>query len=352
MMKIKDLKLKIVEKFKIFAPISLAIILIGIILMFIPNLGMNVGLDFAGGAKVNVDFGEYLANNVEIKQELVQEMEDTVEAEGFSVGSIRWSGDSNTILELGVEYKINGEKVDSKSPEAQTAFLEKIQGTEANSFEDGLVQKLRDAAKNFNAQFDDIEISANIVNASTSRKLLSNAIWATAVAVVIMLVYIGFRFTFTSGIAAVIALLHDVLVMIALTVIFQVQVNTTFIAAVITIIGYSINATIVIFDRIREVSKLDSMKGMSDTEIANKSIVDTLGRSILTTLTTLVVIVVLAIVCSIMGVSTMEEFALPIIFGLLAGTYSSVFLSAAVWVNLRKLKPKFKKSTKALKVSD
>ena len=334
MKKIKDLNLKIVEKFKIFGPISLALILVGAIVMAI--FGMEVGLDFAGGAKVEIYFDEYLANNPSMKTELVQEMERVAEAEGFEVGSTRWSGEDNTTLELGLEYRYDGEKINSKDQEAQQAFLEKIQG-------DGLIQKLKDAAFAYDAEFEDIVITANIVNASTARKLLVNALWATAVAVVVMLIYIAIRFKFTSGIAAVIALLHDVLMMIALVTIFRIQVNTTFIAAVITIIGYSINATIVIFDRIREVAKLDSMKDATDVEIANKSIKDTLGRSILTTLTTLVTIVALAVVCAVMGVSSMQEFALPIIFGLIAGTYSSVFLSASIWVYLRKIAAKIKK---------
>ena len=119
--------------------------------------------------------------------------------------------------------------------------------------------------------------------------------------------------------------------------IFQIQVNTTFIAAVITIVGYSINATIVIFDRIRENKALNSMKDATNVEIANKSVAETLSRTILTTITTLATILALALVCSLMGVITMEEFALPIIFGLLAGTFSSVLLAPSVWVLLKKV---------------
>ena len=341
MMKIKDLKLKIVEKFKFFAPVSAAIILIGAILMLI--IGMNVGIDFGGGAKLNVEFGEHLYNHPGIKADLVKTVEDTVKAEGFEIGSTRWSGNDETTFEIGLKYTLSGKKVDANNEQAQAEFLEKIRNEKT-----GLMTKITQAV---NAKYTDMvftvdDIDEDIVSGSTSQRLLTNAIWATVVAVVIMLIYIGFRFTLSSGLAAVIAIVHDVLVMIALTTIFQIQVNTTFIAAIITIVGYSINATIVIFDRIREVKKLDSMKGASDTEIANKSIVETLGRSILTTVTTLAVIVVLAIVCAIMGVSTMEEFALPIIFGLIAGTYSSVFLSASVWVYLRKLGAKIKAKAK------
>ncbi len=336
MLKIKNLKLKVFENFKFFAPVSLVIILVGAILMLI--IGMNVGIDFAGGAKLNVIFGENNYISDDKKPALVQTVNDVIESEGFEIGSTRWSGD-NTTYEVGIKYTLHGKKVDSSSEEAQTEFLELANGIKekivaaVKAYDDGIV-------------FEVENVPAEIVSGETSKKLLGNAIVATAVAVFIMLIYIGFRFTLSSGLAAVIALVHDVLIMLALTTIFRVQVNTTFIAAIITIVGYSINATIVIFDRIREVSKLESMKGASDAEIANKSVIDTLGRSILTTITTLAVIVILAIVCAIMGVSTMSEFALPIIFGLIAGTYSSVFLSAPIWVYLRKLGAKIKKGGK------
>ncbi len=342
MMKIKDLKLKIVEKFKFFAPVSLAIILIGAILMLI--IGMNVGLDFGGGAKMEIDFGEALYNHEDVKGDLVKKVEDTIKAEGFEIGSTRWSGDEETVFEIGIKYSLNGKKINANNSQAQAEFIDKIENTEEGGLKAKIVNAVKASYPDFELVIDDI--GDTVVSGSTSQQLLKNAIWATVVAVVIMLIYIGFRFTLASGLAAVIALLHDVLVMLALTTIFQIQVNTTFIAAVITIVGYSINATIVIFDRIREVSKLESMKGASDSEIANKSIVDTLGRSILTTITTLSAIVVLAIVCAVMGVSTMEEFALPIIFGLVAGTYSSVFLSAPIWVYLRKLGAKIKNKAK------
>ncbi len=344
MMKIKNLKFNFFKNFKFLAPVSLAIILVGVILMLIPKVGMNVGIDFAGGANVSIDFGDYVATHQEIKDDLVEEVNKVVEAEGFEIGSVRWSGDDENIYEIGIKYTINGEKVDSSSESAQQEFLEKI-----TDETDGLKVKIAKAVNDYTTEFEFTadSISENIVGGETSRKLLNNAILATAIAIVIMLIYIAIRFTLTSGLAAIVALCHDVLVMIALTTIFQIQVNTTFIAAIITIVGYSINATIVIFDRIREVSKLDSMKDATDAEIANKSIKDTLGRSILTTLTTLAVIVVLAIVCSVLGISTMSEFALPIIFGLIAGAYSSVFLSAPIWVYFRRLGRKIRKGKKA-----
>ena len=169
---------------------------------------------------------------------------------------------------------------------------------------------------------------------------------AMAVAVVVILVYIAIRFNLLAGVSAVIALLHDVLIMVAFTTIFQLPVNMTFIAAIITIVGYSINATIVVFDRIRELHALPSNLEKTDAEIANEAIAGTLSRSILTSITTLVMITILAI----FGSSAIRDFAFPIIFGLLAGLYSSVLLSAPLWVKLRKLfKQENKKPVKKIK---
>ncbi len=342
MMKIKNIKFNFFKNFKFLAPVSVAIILIGLFVMIFK--GMNVGIDFAGGANVSIDFGDYVATHQEIKDDLVDEVNSVIEAEGFEIGSVRWSGDDANIYEIGLKYTLNGEKVDSKSETAQKEFLDKI-----TDETDGLKVKIAQAINDYTSEFEFTKdnISENIVGGETSKKLLKNAIWATAIAIVIMLIYIAIRFTLTSGLAAIVALCHDVLIMLALTTIFQIQVNTTFIAAIITIVGYSINATIVIFDRVREISKLESMKSASDDEIANKAIKDTLGRSILTTLTTLATIVVLAIVCSVLGISTMSEFALPIVFGLIAGAFSSVFLSAPIWVYFRRLGRKIKQGKKA-----
>jgi preprotein translocase SecF subunit len=228
-------------------------------------------------------------------------------------------------------------------------FTDKITGSAdenvegAIAKEDSLIYLIEKAVNEYSTNNLDGEIELNesigfnIVNGSTATKTLTNALWAVLAAVAVILVYIIIRFTLSSGLAAIIALVHDVLVMLALTSIFQVQVNVTFIAAVITIVGYSINATIVIFDRIRELKTLESLKDATDTQLANQAVKDTLGRSILTTITTLATILILSIVCEIMGVTTMAEFALPIVFGLLAGFYSSVFLSSSIWVYLRKL---------------
>ncbi|MBQ9781736.1 MAG: protein translocase subunit SecF [Clostridia bacterium] len=336
---------KLVEKFKIFLPIALAIIITGVILMC--TVGMNVGLDFSGGAQLTINFGEF--ENNEQQNQVYDLVEDTITSNKFEIGSVRWANDavSGASLEIGLEYKYDGKVIDASNEQLQQEFLDSINGVDEHDT-NSLKYKIMTAV---NAQYSNFELasdsfSSRIVNATTAKNLLTNAIWATAVAIVAILIYIALRFTLTSGIAAILALMHDVLVMFSLVTIFQIQINTTFIAAIITVVGYSINATIVIFDRIREIKKMPSMEKATETEIANMAVSNTLSRSILTTITTLATILALSVVCAIMGVSTMLEFALPIIFGLLAGFYSSVFLSASIWVYLKKLAKLFKTKRK------
>lgn len=167
----------------------------------------------------------------------------------------------------------------------------------------------------------------DLVGATVSTELLFNAILAVSLALIFMLCYIGLRFQLSSGIACIIALLHDVLIMFAFMAIFNIEINSTFIAALITILGYSINNSIILFDRVRENMRTVYAKSMSPEGVANKSIKETLIRSINTTITTLIMILMVAII----GVSEIKIFAFPIIFGLLAGTFSSIFIAPSLW---------------------
>ncbi len=172
-------------------------------------------------------------------------------------------------------------------------------------------------------------ISEDKVSATVGSELLGSSLQALLIAAVLMLIYISFRFELLSGLSAVLALVHDVLIMLSMYAIFRLPVNTSFIAAMLTIIGYSINATIVIFDRIRENTKY--LKKETFSNIVNTSIWQSMGRSINTTVTTLLTIVMVYI----LGVTSVREFALPIIIGLLCGTYSSIFLAGSFWCLFR-----------------
>ena len=159
----------------------------------------------------------------------------------------------------------------------------------------------------------------------------SDAIVAVIIAAICMLLYIWFRFKdLRFATSAVTALIHDVLVVLAFYALARVSVGSTFIACMLTIVGYSINATIVIFDRIREnlgvMSKKDSLE-----DLVNRSISQTLSRSIFTSLTTFFMVAALFV----LGVSSVREFALPLMVGIVCGTYSSVCLTGALWYVLR-----------------
>ena len=171
--------------------------------------------------------------------------------------------------------------------------------------------------------------------------LVKNAVTSVLIASMLMLVYIAFRFDFHSGVAAVLALLHDVAIMLAFMVILRdlIELNSSFIAAALTIVGYSINDTIVVFDRIRE--NVRNKPELPKAELVSLSVRECLGRTVMTSVTTLVTILALYI----LGVPAIKEFALPIIVGVLAGTWSSNLISGYIWAWLEEKFPKKEKSS-------
>ena len=173
-----------------------------------------------------------------------------------------------------------------------------------------------------------------IINSETKGPAIGNelkkqALWALVLANIGILIYISFRFEWRFGLAAVIALVHDVIMMIVLYGVSRIAVNSSFIAAILTIVGYSINNTIVIFDRVRENMK--NVRKIDDVQLVNESISQTLSRSINTSLTTLLTVLALYI----LGVPAIKDFALPLIAGIIAGTYSSIFISGPLWIILK-----------------
>ena len=338
----KDKNLKIVQKFWICLIISAVIIVAGLTDMFFIR-HMNFGVEFSGGIRIEVSVNgvsdlSKLEDNVNAWLKGGNEKKDIFDVDSnvgtagktksFHIGMTKKdaSGKEISLETMGAEGKtelVHAQEFIEDQDKGLGAYLTSIYGKDAT-----------------------IEVSTHAIGEDVKNYTVRNAAIAVAVAVVVILAYIAIRFTILAGVSAIIALIHDVLIMVALTTIFQLPVNMTFIAAVITIVGYSINATIVVFDRVRELQVLPSNLEKTDAEIADEAIASTLSRSILTTITTLVMIVALAI----FGSSTIRAFALPIIFGLIAGLYSSVLLSAPVWVKLRKLfKQENKKPTKKIK---
>ncbi len=277
----------IIEKRSIFFIISAIIIIAGIV-GFVVNGGFNTDIDFTGGTEIYVNIGaEY--DEMAIRDALKG-------VEDIEISSVQKSGDNEAII-----------KTSELSQEQKVAAQDAIKAAFTNS----------------------TILSVDNVSASVGKELWNNAATSIAIAAILMLIYITFRFELLTGISAVIALIHDMLVMMSVYALFQFPVNTSFIAAILTILGYSINATIVVFDRVRENTRF--LKKDSFANVVNKSIWQTMARSINTSITTLIVLVVLYV----LGVPSIKEFALPLIIGVVCGCYSSVFLAGQFWVLLK-----------------
>ncbi len=293
-------KFDFVSKKAIFMTISVAIIVAGFITMGVfkakDGRGLNYSLEFLGGTSTTVDFNEtYTLDQLDDK--VVPEIADTL---GVSEGTIQTTtvdGSNQAIFKT------------------RTLTLE-----ERTSLNEMLESK-------FNVTEE--SITSQSIGSTISGEMRSQSTIAVIVAVLCMLVYIWFRFKdlrFASS--AIIALIHDVLVVLALYAFARISVGAAFIACMLTVIGYSVNDTIVVFDRIRENHKAIKTETAENlAELCNSSLAQTLSRSISTSITTAIMVLMLLI----LGVSSIREFALPLLAGVIAGTYSSIFIATQLW---------------------
>ena len=285
-----------VKHFKIFLIVSALLIVTGVVGLVTLPFGLNLfnmDVDFLGGVTMTYDLGEAADTAA------VETIAKDVLGDQFS--SVITSGSSGT------QVTVKSRFVDVDVRDALfNAIAEKFSGATV--------------------------VSSSSVSASVSSDLRNSAIISALVAVLCMLIYIGIRFDFRSGLAAVVALCHDILVMLSAYIIFQIPFNVNFIAAALTILGYSINATIVVFDRVRENERANKTADFAD--VVDLSIRQTMTRSINTTITTLLTITMVLI----LGVTSIRNFCWPLFIGVLAGCYSSVCISGNVWVKLRKKK--------------
>ncbi|HEY8443769.1 MAG TPA: protein translocase subunit SecF [Clostridia bacterium] len=316
----------IVDKWKYFFIASGAIILLGLILLFIPQIGLNLGIDFEGGYSMEIKYGAALTkdNFNEKLAQIEQVVENLKDSEGnsynlkISRAQMQGKDENASIL---IRFKAIGDE----------EYMEKVTA----DLKQALINALFDPENPYSGSVAD----SSTISQTVSAELLFGALAAVYVGLLLMLVYITIRFELKSGLAAVVALFHDVLVVLAFMTFTRIEVNSTFIAAIITLIGYCINNTVVIFDRIRENAKNPLNAGLTSAELANKSIKESFWRTLNSSLTTLFTITLLAII----GVPSIREFAFPIIIGLISGLYSSLCLAPSVWTLLNK-KPKNKKA--------
>lgn len=283
-------------KRKIFFAVSVAVILIGFVFMGV-NAGtgkgaLNYSLEFKGGTSTNVTFDKAYTLK-EIDETMIPDLEKVTDDPNIQVQTV---ANSNQVI-------FKTQTLDLEKREAFAKYM-------ADEF--GVEEK---------------DITTENISSTVSSEMRVDAIIAVAIATVFMLLYIWLRFKdIRFATSAVVALIHDVLVVLAFYVIARISVGNTFIACMLTIVGYSINATIVIFDRIREEMKTKKRGEELDT-LVNRCITRTLTRSIYTSLTTFVMVAVLFI----MGVSSIKEFALPLMVGIICGAYSSVCITGALW---------------------
>lgn len=287
--------LKIIENSKIWFSLSGIIIAIGIVMLFVQ--GLNLGIDFEGGTIITIGF-----ENTDFEEKDITDI----------LHKYASNGTINTVDKSNIEIRSN-QLTNETSGELIAEILDKY--------------SLKEEAV----------LSTSEISPSIGKETAVNAFISLILASIGMLLYVAIRFEFKFGIASIVALLHDVLITLSVYTIFQVVVNASFIAAVLTILGYSINDTIVIFDRLRENKK--KIRSATNSEIANRSVNETLRRSLFTVITTLI-----AISSVYVFVPTVREFTFPLIVGIIAGAYSSIFIAAPTWTILSdKFKSKSKK---------
>ncbi len=281
--------MRIIKNKKISYSLSLVIIAIGLI-MFVIN-GLNYGIDFTGGTMLQLSIGEFVS--VEKAREIVDPFDTNA--------SVIHTG---TAMD---EIIIRSSK--------------DLSNTETSEIVQGFVKEFGMSPTSFQTQKFGPFMGEEIRNKAITSVLIASAL---------MLAYISYRFQFKYGVAAIVALVHDVLITLSFYAIFRLPVNSSFIAAILTIVGYSINDTIVIFDRIREEIRLNPK--MTYEQIIDSSVKLSMRRTVFTTLTTLIAVVSLYFI----GVEDVKVLALPLLVGMIAGTYSSIYIASPIVFQLKK----------------
>lgn len=282
--------MKIIKLRKVFFIISLSLILLGIGFGLVK--GFNFGIDFTGGTMITVPTGKLISSD-KIRDSLKEFNLDLI---------IQHSGKDDSEVIIKTKESIDA----SKREEMRKVLVEKF----------SLPKDLQITGEQFGPN----------IGKEISQKAITSIILASAG----MLIYIWIRFKLVYGIAAITSLIHNILIVLGIYAILQIQVNSNFIAAMLTIVGYSINDTIVIFDRIRDNERI--LRKRKDINlVVGTSIEESLSRTFITSLTTFVVIFLLYF----LGVPTMKDFAFPIMCGIIIGTYSSICIAGPIWLEIK-----------------
>ncbi|MBR1398382.1 MAG: protein translocase subunit SecF [Selenomonadaceae bacterium] len=289
----------IAGKSKLWFIISLLVIIPGLISMV--TRGFNFGIDFTGGTIIDLKF-EQPVN--------ISQIRDALRPYGLDGSTIQLSGETSDV-ESSTDVMIRTVDLEENDRKAVMASIR----SEVGDYEVMREEK---------------------VGATIGGELIFNAVMALVISWAIIILYIAYRFEFKFGIAAVLALVHDILIVLAFFSFTQRQIDSSFVAALLTIVGYSINDTIVIFDRIRENLKLHFRRGGDLKELLNRSIYQTLTRSLYTVFTVLFTTFALYF----FGGETTKDFAFALLVGFASGCYSSIFIAGPLWLTFRTMKSK------------
>lgn len=279
---------------KIWYIFSSTIIIAGLICMF--TKGFNLGIDFTGGTLLNLEFEEPVDIN--------------------DVRTIM-----NDYVAGNTQIQMAGAQNDSVTAQNVMIRTRDLSQQERENVLEGFKEKLGDYKI----------LREEKVGATIGSELIMKAVWAALISWLLIIIYISYRFEFKFGLAAVLALVHDTLVVLSVFSLTQKEIDSSFIAAILTVVGYSVTDTIVIFDRIRENLKLHFKRGGDIEALANRSIYQTLTRSIYTVTTILVTTIALYI----FGGDTTRDFAFALMVGFAFGSYSSIFTATPLWVTFR-----------------
>ena len=284
----------ILKRSKLWFAISLLIIIPGIFCMF--TKGFNFGIDFTGGTIIEMEFQQEVT---------LPQVRDVLREYNLDNATIQLSGDVSNV-------------------EASKDVMIRTMDLEENERK-AVMASLKDEIGDYTV------LREEKVGATIGGELITDALMATVISWILIILYVSYRFEWRFGIAAILTLIHDVLIVLSVFSFLQKQVDSSFVAAILTIIGYSINDTIVIFDRIRENQRLHFKRGGDLNELANRSIYQTLTRSLYTVFTVLFTTFALYF----FGGDTTKDFSFALLIGFFSGSYSSIFIASPLWVVLK-----------------
>ena len=288
------IRFDILKRSKLWFAISLLIIIPGIFCMF--TKGFNFGIDFTGGTIIEMEFQQEVT---------LPQVRDVLREYNLDNATIQLSGDVSNV-------------------EASKDVMIRTMDLEENERK-AVMASLKDEIGDYTV------LREEKVGATIGGELITDALMATVISWILIILYVSYRFEWRFGIAAILTLIHDVLIVLSVFSFLQKQVDSSFVAAILTIIGYSINDTFVIFDRIRENQRLHFKRGGDLNELANRSIYQTLTRSLYTVFTVLFTTFALYF----FGGDTTKDFSFALLVGFFSGSYSSIFIASPLWVVLK-----------------